>query len=158
MDCKSPFEDEHREFDVVVYGATGFTGELAAEHMCTYYLTRDGKYHGAKFALAGRSLQKLENVRDRLAKRLSKSLDTVPLLIADTSDPESLVSMCERTRVVATTVGPYLTFGEPLVAACVNCSTHYCDLAGGKAHPSVRVLSTTGGPSACAEPTTPIVT
>lgn len=130
MGTALPVKDDQREFDVIVYGATGFTGELAAEHLCSYYLTRDGKYNGARFALAGRSLRKLEDVRDRLTKRLSKPLDTVPLVVADSSDPDSLISMCERTRVVATTVGPYLLYGEPLVAACVKCRTHYCDLTG----------------------------
>ncbi|MES2337013.1 MAG: saccharopine dehydrogenase NADP-binding domain-containing protein [Pseudomonadota bacterium] len=105
-----------REFDIVVYGATGFTGKLVAE----YLGSRD---HGVTWAMAGRSLTKLEVVRDELG------LD-VPLVTADADDPASLRAMCDRAKVVLTTVGPYQLYGEPLVAACAASGTSYVDLCG----------------------------
>ncbi|MBN2970744.1 saccharopine dehydrogenase NADP-binding domain-containing protein [Roseomonas aeriglobus] len=105
-----------RDFDIVVYGATGFTGQLVAE----YLGSRD---HGVTWAMAGRSLTKLEDVRDDLR------LD-VPLITADANDPASLRAMCDRAKVVLTTVGPYQLYGEPLVAACAASGTAYVDLCG----------------------------
>ena len=107
-----------REFDVVVYGATGYTGRLVAE----YLAARPEK---ARWAMAGRSLSKLAAVRDEIGA----PADT-PLVVADADDPASLEAMCRRTKVVATTVGPYQLYGEPLVAACVRTGTDYVDLCG----------------------------
>ncbi|MBM3928885.1 MAG: saccharopine dehydrogenase [Sphingomonadales bacterium] len=105
-----------RDFDIVVYGATGFTGQLVAE----YLGSRD---HGVTWAMAGRSLTKLEGVRDDLG------ID-VPLITADADDAASLRAMCDRAKVVLTTVGPYQLYGEPLVAACAASGTAYVDLCG----------------------------
>lgn len=105
-----------REFDIIVYGATGFTGKLVAE----YLGSRD---QGVTWAMAGRSLTKLEAVRDDLG------ID-VPLITADSDDPASLRAMCDRAKVVLTTVGPYQLYGEPLVAACAASGTAYVDLCG----------------------------
>jgi short subunit dehydrogenase-like uncharacterized protein len=106
-----------REFDIIVYGATGYTGRLVAEYLC-------GK-KGLKWAMAGRSLTKLEEVRDLIGA----PADT-PLIVADASDPASLDAMCKRTKVVLTTVGPYQLYGNELVAACVAGGTDYTDLCG----------------------------
>jgi short subunit dehydrogenase-like uncharacterized protein len=112
-----------RDFDVVLFGATGFTGALTAE-----YLARNGP-DGLRWALAGRNQGKLEKVRDDLAG-IDPALAELPLLIADVSDPASLADVAARARVVITTVGPYLQFGEPLVAACAEAGTDYVDLTG----------------------------
>lgn len=108
---------ESREFDVIVYGATGYTGRLVAEYL------KDKA--GLKWAMAGRSLAKLEEVRDLIGA----AKDT-PLVVADASDPASLDAMAKRTKVVLTTVGPYQLYGNELVAACVANGTDYTDLCG----------------------------
>jgi short subunit dehydrogenase-like uncharacterized protein len=106
-----------REFDIIVYGATGYTGRLVAEYL------KDKT--GLKWAMAGRSQAKLEEVRDLIGA----SKDT-PLVIADADDPASLDAMAKRTKVVLTTVGPYQLYGEPLIKACVANGTDYTDLCG----------------------------
>ena len=112
-----------RDFDLVLFGATGFTGELTAA-----YLARHAP-DGLRWALVGRTQAKLEAVRDRLAE-IDAELKTLPILIADASDQASLAAVAERTKVVITTVGPYLEYGAPLVAACAAAGTDYVDLTG----------------------------
>jgi short subunit dehydrogenase-like uncharacterized protein len=109
-----------RRFDIVVFGATGFTGALTAE-----YLARNAPA-GMRWALAGRNARKLEDVR----RRLGDAWAELPLLHADSGDPASLREVAESTRVVITTVGPYIRYGEPLVAACATAGTDYVDLTG----------------------------
>ena len=111
------------DFDVVLLGATGFTGGLAAEH-----LARHGPA-GLRWAVAGRDPRRLDAVRDRLATLgpAGKGVDTVTV---DVTDGRSLRGLAERTRVLATTVGPYAKHGEPAVAACADTGTDYADLAG----------------------------
>jgi short subunit dehydrogenase-like uncharacterized protein len=108
-----------REFDIVLYGATGFVGKLTAQ-----YLADSGGT--ARIALAGRSPQKLLAVRDQLGE----VAQSWPLIDADASSPSSLNDMAARTRVVLTTVGPYARYGLPLVAACAAAGTDYADLTG----------------------------
>lgn len=108
-----------REFDIVVYGATGFVGKLTAE-----YLAKAGD--GARIALAGRSVQKLEAVR----AGLPGAARDWPILTVDADNPSTLDEMAARTRVVVTTVGPYSKYGLPLVAACAKAGTDYADLTG----------------------------
>ena len=105
------------EFDIIVYGASGFTGRLVAEYLAAQGVT--------KWAMAGRSLAKLAEVRDLMGL----PSDT-PLVVADASQPATLVDMCNRTRVVLTTVGPYQLYGPELVAACAETGTDYVDLCG----------------------------
>jgi short subunit dehydrogenase-like uncharacterized protein len=107
-----------RDLDIVLFGATGFTGQLTAD-----YLARNAP-PGLRWALAGRNQGKLEVVRDRLG------LPELELLHADAGDPSSLADVAARTRVVVTTVGPYLQHGAPLVAACADAGTDYVDLTG----------------------------
>ncbi|MEH6389753.1 saccharopine dehydrogenase family protein [Pseudomonas profundi] len=109
------------EFDVVVYGATGYTGRLVAEYLAQEYA--DDK--ALRWAMAGRNAQKLAAVRDEIG-----APQGTPLVVADTSDPASLYAMVERTRVVLTTVGPYQLYGSELVAACAETGTDYVDLCG----------------------------
>jgi short subunit dehydrogenase-like uncharacterized protein len=111
-----------REYELVVYGASGFTGGLTAE-----YLARHAP--GLRWALAGRNQSKLEAVRDRLAA-VDGALASLPLLSADAGDPGSLRAMAACTQVVITTVGPYIHYGEPLLAACAAAGTDYVDLTG----------------------------
>ena len=106
-----------REFDIIVYGATGYTGRLVAEYLKTKT--------GLKWAMAGRSADKLAEVRDLVGV----AADT-PLIVADASDPASLDAMVKRTKVVLTTVGPYQLYGNELVEACVANGTDYTDLCG----------------------------
>lgn len=113
---------EGREFDVVIMGATGFTGRLVAEHL----LTRHGVDGDLRWALAGRSESKLEDIRDGLGDRAA----ALPLIVADSHDRESLDRLVQRARVICTTVGPYALHGSDLVAACCAHGTDYCDLSG----------------------------
>ncbi|MCZ4498870.1 MAG: Saccharopine dehydrogenase [Marmoricola sp.] len=112
-----------RDFDIVVFGATGFTGELTAAYLAEH------APDGTRWALAGRSTSKLEAVRLRLAA-INPALADLPLLHADVSDPASIAAVAASTKVVITTVGPYLQYGEPLVAACAEAGTDYVDLTG----------------------------
>src|SRR5690606_15239229 len=114
---------EKRNHDLVVFGATGFTGGLTAE-----YLARNAPAD-CRWALAGRNRAKLEAVRSRLA-RINPELAELPLLHADASDPASLAAVAASTRVLITTVGPYIHHGAPLVQACAEAGTDYVDLTG----------------------------
>ena len=109
-----------RPYDIVVYGATGYTGRLVAEYLAHHY---QGK--GPKWAMAGRSAEKLAEVRDLIGA----PADT-PLVVANSDDPASMQALAESTRVVVTTVGPYQLYGEPLLKACVAAGTDYADLCG----------------------------
>ncbi|MFD0369085.1 saccharopine dehydrogenase family protein [Streptomyces sp. NPDC059071] len=112
-----------RPYDVVLFGATGFVGELTAEYLAEH------APEDCRWALAGRSLGKLGALRDRLAARWPRCAG-LPLLVADSTDPESLRELAGAARVVASTVGPYVWYGEELVAACAEAGTDYLDLTG----------------------------
>lgn len=112
---------QNREFDVIVYGATGYTGRLVAEYLSKQY----GIGGDVSWAMAGRSADKLTAVRDEIGA----SADT-PLIVADANNAESLKAMAERAGCIATTVGPYQLYGEPVVAACCAAGTDYVDLCG----------------------------
>ena len=107
------------DFDVIVYGATGYTGRLVAEYIATAYPI------GVRWAMAGRSLSKLQEVRSEMGVPTD-----VPLVTANADDPASLRAMCARTDVVISTVGPYQLYGSDLVAACAATGTAYVDLCG----------------------------
>lgn len=108
-----------REFDIVLYGATGFVGKLTAEYLA-------GAAGDARIALAGRSEQKLLAVRETVGE----SAQSWPLITADASQPSTLNAMAARAQVVVTTVGPYNRYGLPLVGACAAAGTDYADLTG----------------------------
>lgn len=110
-----------KKFDIVVYGATGFTGQLVAEYLATRY-RNDAQL---KWAMAGRSLDKLKSVREAIGA----PADT-PLIVADASDAASLNAMVAETKSVITTVGPYQLYGNELIAACVASGIDYLDLCG----------------------------
>ncbi len=109
-----------REFDIIVWGASGFTGRLVAEYLFNHY----GNDESLKWAMGGRNQAKLEKVRSEVAD------DSIPLVVADSQDEASLNEMTKRTKVICTTVGPYAKYGSKLVEACVANQTDYCDLSG----------------------------
>lgn len=111
-----------KDLDIVVWGATGFTGRLVAE----YLAQRHPPGEAIKWAIAGRSEAKLKALRSELGAGFS----SLPTLTADSHDRASLDALCARTRVVCATVGPYAKHGGDLVAACAAAGVHYCDLAG----------------------------
>jgi short subunit dehydrogenase-like uncharacterized protein len=110
-----------RQFDIIVYGATGYTGKLVAEYLNRQYAVNDS----VSWAIAGRSLEKLEAVCAEL--ELPAEL---PLVVANAGDPASLKALAEQTHVVLTTVGPYQLYGSDLIAACAHAGTDYVDLCG----------------------------
>ncbi len=113
---------ENRSFDIVVYGATGYTGRLVAEYLAHHYA---GRADAPKWAMAGRSADKLAEVRDLIG-----APSDTPLIVADSDDAASMAALAEQTRVVLTTVGPYQLYGEPLLKACIEAGTDYADLCG----------------------------
>lgn len=112
------------EFDLILWGATGFTGRLVAEYLLKTY----GAGEDLRWALAGRSQDKLEALQRELL--VDGDPEALPLVLADSDDRASLDKMVERTRVICTTVGPYANYGTQLVAACAESGTDYCDLTG----------------------------
>ena len=110
-----------KEFDIVIYGATGFTGRLVAEYLTRRY----GNGGELVWAMAGRSLEKLESVRDEIGAPTG-----TPLVVADSEDRESMQSMVDSTEAIITTVGPYQLYGSLLVELCANSGTDYVDLCG----------------------------
>lgn len=113
---------DDRDHDVVVYGASGFTGRLVAEYLNERYPPRAG----LRWAAAGRDAVKVRRVLAQSGIDASR----MPIIEADSGDPASLDALAASTRVVLTTVGPYAKYGGPLVEACVRHGTDYCDLAG----------------------------
>jgi len=116
MSAESPIHD------LVVFGATGFVGRLLAG----YLLKEFGAAGTLKWAAAARSAAKLEELRGSLGPKAAE----LPLIVVDAGDEAALHRMCATTRVVASTVGPYALFGEPLVTVCAETGTDYCDLTG----------------------------
>ncbi|MGW0791501.1 saccharopine dehydrogenase family protein [Streptomyces sp. NPDC002911] len=112
-----------RPYDVVLFGATGFVGALTAAYLAAH------APEGCRWALAGRSRGKLEQLREHLAARHPRCTD-LPLLTADADDADALRELAESSHVVASAVGPYVWYGEKLVAACAEAGTDYTDLTG----------------------------
>jgi short subunit dehydrogenase-like uncharacterized protein len=111
-----------RSHDLIVFGATSFVGQI----LCRYLLDQYGLDGKPSWAAAGRSLEKLE----ALKKSLGRKAATLPLLVADAADEASLLALCEQGRVIVSTVGPYALYGEPLIKACAESGTDYCDITG----------------------------
>lgn len=112
-----------REFDIVLFGATGFVGRLTALHLAKEVA---GPADGVRIALAGRSSSKLAAIRGELHGPAKEW----PLIVVDAGDEAAVQALAARTKVVVTTVGPYAKYGKALVAACAAAGTHYCDLTG----------------------------
>ena len=111
--------ENNRDFDLIIWGATGFTGNLVCEYINKYY-----EYNELKWAIGGRNQNKLLKLQKKL------KIDDSRIIIADSFDKESLTKMAKRSKVICTTVGPYAKYGSLLVKSCVNNGTNYCDLAG----------------------------
>lgn len=113
---------DSKSLDIILFGATSFVGKITTQ----YLLTEIGLGNNVKWAIAGRSLQKLKQLKAELGSKA----EAIPVIVADSSDSASLTKMCQQTRVVLSTVGPYALYGESLIEACVNNGNDYCDLTG----------------------------
>ncbi|MBQ0834419.1 trans-acting enoyl reductase family protein [Marinobacter sp.] len=109
-------------YDLVVFGATSFVGQILTQYLSDSY----GVAGEVKWAIAGRSESKLNALKSGLGTGAAE----LPVILADATDEQALKAMCEQTRVVISTVGPYALYGEPLIKACVDTGTDYCDLTG----------------------------
>ena len=110
-----------KKYDIVVWGASGFTGRLVCEYLFKNYTL---KRRDLNWAIGGRNFNKLERIRTDFLN------DSIPIIIADSDDIDSLNELTKSTKVVCTTVGPYAKYGSKLVKACIENKSHYCDLAG----------------------------
>lgn len=120
------------QYDIIVFGATSFVGQIITE-----YLLEQFPKAQLSWAIAGRSEEKL----NALKTKLGESADDLPVLLVDANDLDALKNMCQQTQVVMTTVGPYDLYGEPVIKACVETGTDYCDLTG-EAHWIKKMLDT----------------
>lgn len=112
-----------RQFDIVIFGATGFSGKLLSEYLVKHYSAN------TKLALAGRNKERLLAVRSKLSEIEPLAAD-LPILIGNADNLEELTAIAVQTTCIASTVGPYAKYGTPLVEACARSGTHYCDLTG----------------------------
>ena len=108
-----------RKYDLIIWGATSFTGKLVTEYLFNKYGSSK-----IKWAIAGRNLDKLKKIRSEVADK------KIPMFIADSFDEESLLKFVKKTKVVCSTVGPYSLYGTKLVKLCVENNTNYCDITG----------------------------
>nr|XP_018896665.1 PREDICTED: saccharopine dehydrogenase-like oxidoreductase [Bemisia tabaci] len=117
---------ENRPIDILVLGATGFTGQRVVAK-----LVEIAKQHGQiRWGVAGRNLEKLRAVLKEAAKKTGENLENIPIVIADVTDEKSLADMASKTKVVINVCGPYAFYGEPVVKACINSGTHHLDVSG----------------------------
>jgi short subunit dehydrogenase-like uncharacterized protein len=116
--------DESRRYDLVVWGATGFAGRLVAKYLTERYAPDD-----VSVAIGGRDRDRLEEFGDELTDR-GDGWDAIPVVVGDATEPDTLRGIAKETDVVCTTVGPYTRYGTPMVDACVEVGTDYCDLTG----------------------------
>ena len=108
-----------RDFDLIMWGATGFTGNLVCEYINKNYHEKE-----LKWAIAGRNKKKISKLQKRL------NIDESRIIIADSSDKNSLLKMTKKANVICTTVGPYAKYGTNLIEACIETGTNYCDITG----------------------------
>ncbi len=119
-----PVSQTDQTYDIVIWGATGIAGNLVAEYLTEQYTPND-----LSLALGGRNESKLDRVESTLVKRRA-DWDEIPIALGDATDAESLRPIVKDTQVICTTVGPYTSYGTPLVKECVAAGTDYCDLTG----------------------------
>lgn len=115
-----------RKFDIIVFGASGFTGQYVVEELAR---TVDAE-NGVTWAVAGRSMKKLQNVLATASKETGKDLSDLPTIIADVSNEKSLEEMCSQAKVILNCVGPYRFYGTPVVKACIEQKCHHIDICG----------------------------
>jgi short subunit dehydrogenase-like uncharacterized protein len=118
-----PASSSNRDYDIVLFGATGFTGKLVAEYLAQH------APKGVRWAIAGRNKEKLEAVKRELVA-IDAALGELSILVADGHDEASLDALVPKTRVICTTVGPFGKHGRKLAASCARHGTHYCDITG----------------------------
>ncbi|GAB1597726.1 saccharopine dehydrogenase-like oxidoreductase [Argonauta hians] len=114
-----------KEFDIVVFGATGFTGKYVVEE-----LTRVASQHKMKWAIAGRNMEKLQSVLADVTNSTGQDYSEVQIMIADAKNHESLMEMCGKTKCLINCCGPFVHFGPQVVEACIECKTHHVDVSG----------------------------
>lgn len=112
-----------KKLDVVIFGASGYTGKYTV-YEATKVLA------GLTWGVAGRNKEKLERTLAEMGKKAGKDLSTLPIIIADVGDAQSLLEMAKRAKVVVNCCGPYRFFGESVVKACVDAGTHHVDVSG----------------------------
>ncbi|KAK2159350.1 hypothetical protein LSH36_154g03041 [Paralvinella palmiformis] len=115
-----------RKFDMIVFGASGFTGQFVVEEIARTQ-DEEGKLN---WAIAGRSMSKLQNVLKEATKHTGKDLENLDIIIADVTSENSLHEMCKQTKVILNCVGPYQLYGDPVVKACIENKTHHIDISG----------------------------
>ena len=112
-------------YDLVIYGASGFTGQYVVE-----YLHKAAVEHGLSWAVAGRDEGRLKAALTRTGEVVGEDLSGIPTIICDSSDSDSLKAMASQAKVVLNCVGPYRFYGEPVVEACVEAGTSHVDISG----------------------------
>lgn len=124
----------NKRFDVIVYGATGFTGSLVARYLISEPESAPHNPSALKWAMAARNTAKLMHLKEQLKEKLPEVgpnvIDAIPTIVADSHDEDSLTKMVQQTQVVVSLVGPYKLYGELLVKVCAENGVHYCDLTG----------------------------
>ncbi|GAB6031551.1 hypothetical protein CHUAL_009318 [Chamberlinius hualienensis] len=117
--------ENEREFDLIIFGASAFTGKYTVE-----YIAKNNDELKLKWAVAGRSRSKLLAVLEEVSSLTGKDVKSIPVIIADVDDPKSLTEMCQKAKLILNIVGPYRLYGEPVVKACIENKTHHLDLSG----------------------------
>lgn len=116
----------NKKYDLIVFGATSFVGQILTTYLCDYFSEQNKSGEQIQWAIAGRSSSKL----DTLKKQLGDKAQNLDIIIADVNDSDAIQALCNQTRVVVSTVGPYALYGEAMIKACVETGTDYCDLTG----------------------------
>lgn len=122
--------NENREFDLVIFGASGFTGHFVIRELLISIDEKPEEYKSLKWAVAGRNEKKVADTLAKVGAELKKDLSGIKIISADVNNEESLVSMAKRTRLVVNVVGPFQFYGRQVVKACVQCHTHHIDISG----------------------------
>jgi len=107
----------HREFDIIIFGATGFTGKYVLKNLI---ISNQIEKKSWKVAIAGRNGLKLNSVIEEISNELKQNIKDVAIIIANLDDYSSLLKMCQRTRIIFNTVGPFILYGEPVIQACIE--------------------------------------
>lgn len=117
-----------REFDLIIFGATGFAGYFIVRELVTCLRDNNSQYAHLKWAIAGRSSIKLDQTLAKLSAEIQLNLDNVPRLLADVANTESLDALANRTRILINAVGPYRFYGAQVIEACLRQGTHHLDI------------------------------
>jgi len=123
-------QQNRREFDIIIFGASGFVGYYAIRDLYQSIQQNPADYGTLRWAIAGRRIEKLEETLSELSDEMGVDFSFLPRIIADVGDDKSLSAMTERTKVLLNCVGPYLDYGRPVVEACIRSKTHHFDLSG----------------------------